>query len=119
MQRLIGSVLIITATAGAGYVYGTELKKYLEKIQYLRYISGLLKGEIEYTGATLSEVFSSVAARVIQNMAGTDCRPDKEPGRIGIFQNMEQMHRQVSGRSEPENGALGPYQRTGYLSGTA
>ena len=66
MQRLIGSVLIITATAGAGYVYGTELKKYLEKIQYLRYISGLLKGEIEYTGAPLSEVFSSVAAR---------CRP--------------------------------------------
>ena len=64
MQRLIGSVLIITATAGAGYVYGTELKKYLEKIQYLRYISGLLKGEIEYTGAPLSEVFSSVAARV-------------------------------------------------------
>ena len=64
MQRLVGGILIITATAGAGYVYGTELKKYLGKIQYLRYIVGLMKGEIEYTGAPLSEVFSSVARRV-------------------------------------------------------
>lgn len=74
MQRLIGSVLIITATAGAGYVYGTELKKYLEKIQYLRYVTGLLKGEIEYTGAPLVEVFSSVAQRV------------KEPCRTWLLQ---------------------------------
>ena len=64
MQRLVGGILIITATAGAGYVYGTELKKYLGKIQYLRYIVGLMKGEIEYTGAPLSEVFFSVARRV-------------------------------------------------------
>ena len=64
MQKLIGSVLIITATAGAGYIYGAELKKYLEKIQYLRYIAGLLKGEIEYTGAPLSEIFFSVSERV-------------------------------------------------------
>lgn len=64
MQRLIGSVLIITATAGAGYMYGMELKKYLEKIQYLRYTAGLLKGEIEYTGAPLTEVFLAVSARV-------------------------------------------------------
>lgn len=64
MQRLIGSVLIITATGGAGYIYGTELKKYLEQMQYLRFITGLLKGEIEYTGAPLFEVFSSVSCRV-------------------------------------------------------
>ena len=63
MQRLVGGILIITATAGAGYVYGTELKKYLGKIQYLRYIVGLMKGEIEYTGAPLSRsVFFGGAA---------------------------------------------------------
>lgn len=63
MQKLVGGILIITATAGAGWVYGTELKRYLEKIQYLRYIAGLIKGEIEYTGAPLSEgVFRSGTA---------------------------------------------------------
>ena len=72
MQRLVGGILIITATAGAGYIYGTELKRYLGKIQYLRYIAGLIKGEIEYTGAPLSEVFSAVAQRV------------KEPYRIWL-----------------------------------
>lgn len=84
MQRLIGSVLIITATAGAGYVYGTELKKYLEKIQYLRYIAGLIKGEIEYTGAPLSEVFSGVAVRTkepyrtwLQEISGRTRRRDE------------------------------------------
>ena len=72
MQRLVGGRLIITATAGAGYIYGTELKRYLGKIQYLRYIAGLIKGEIEYTGAPLSEAFSAVAQRV------------KEPYRIWL-----------------------------------
>ena len=60
MQRIIGGLLILTATTGAGYVYCTELKAYLEKMQYLRYIFSLIKGEISYTHAPLPEVFSEV-----------------------------------------------------------
>ena len=84
MQKLVGGILIITATAGAGWVYGTELKRYLEKIQYLRYIAGLIKGEIEYTGAPLSEVFSAVARRI------------KEPYRNWL----EQVSRRTENRDE-------------------
>ena len=29
MQKLIGSILVLTATAGAGYLYGEGLKDYL------------------------------------------------------------------------------------------
>lgn len=44
MQRVIGAVLIITATSGAGYLYGADLKRYLDKMLYLRYIVGLIRG---------------------------------------------------------------------------
>ena len=64
MQRIIGGLLILTATTGAGYIYCTELKAYLEKMQYLRYIFSLIKGEISYTHAPLPEVFSEVGRRV-------------------------------------------------------
>ena len=64
MQRVIGAVLILTATGGAGYVYGQELKQYLEKLQYFRYVMSLIKGEIAYTHAPLPEIFSEVARRV-------------------------------------------------------
>ena len=36
--------MILTATTGAGYVYCRELKAYLEKMLYLRYIFSLIKG---------------------------------------------------------------------------
>lgn len=64
MQRLIGALLILTATGGAGYVYGKELQNYLRKILYLRYIMNLIRGEISYTHAPLPEVFSSVSTRI-------------------------------------------------------
>lgn len=64
MQRVIGAVLILTATGGAGYVYGQELKQYLEKLQYFRYVMSLIRGEIAYTHAPLPEIFSEVARRV-------------------------------------------------------
>ena len=60
MQRVIGAVLILTATGGAGYVYGRELKRYLEKLQYFRYVMSLIRGEIAYTHAPLPEIFSGV-----------------------------------------------------------
>ena len=64
MQRVIGGILILTATTGAGYVYCRELKAYLEKMLYLRYIFSLIKGEIAYTHAPLPEIFTEVARRV-------------------------------------------------------
>lgn len=64
MQRVIGAVLILTATGGAGYVYGQELKQYLEKLQYFRYVMSLIRGEIAYTHAPLPEIFSEVGRRV-------------------------------------------------------
>lgn len=64
MQRVIGSILIITATTGAGYMYGQELKRYLSVMQYLRYIAGLIRGEMGYTAAPLAEIFCEVGKRV-------------------------------------------------------
>lgn len=84
MQRFIGSLLIITATTGAGLVYGTELTRYLEKLLYIRHIVYMLKGEIEYSNAPLGEVFGRIAVRV------------KEPYRHWL----RVMERQVEDREE-------------------
>lgn len=64
MQRVIGGILILTATTGAGYVYSKELKAYLKKMLYLRYIFSLIKGEIAYTHAPLPEIFKEVGRRI-------------------------------------------------------
>ena len=48
MQKLIGSILVLTATAGAGYLYGEGLKDYLRQMEYLRYIAGMIRGQLEY-----------------------------------------------------------------------
>ena len=64
MRRVIGALLILTATGGAGYVYGRELKRYLEGMLYFRYVMSLIKGEIAYAHAPLPEIFSEVARRV-------------------------------------------------------
>lgn len=84
MQRFIGSLLIILATTGAGIVYGTELKGYLEKLLYIRHIIYMLKGEMEYSNAPLSEIFGRVAVRV------------KEP----FCTWLRAMERQVENREE-------------------
>lgn len=64
MQRFIGAVFIISATTGAGLLYGIELQNYLEKMLYIRHIVYMLKGELEYSSAPLDEVFGRVAVRV-------------------------------------------------------
>lgn len=64
MLRFIGGVLIITATTGAGILYGMELQNYLEKLLYVRHIIYMLKGELEYSCVPLSEVFGRVSVRV-------------------------------------------------------
>lgn len=64
MLRFIGGILIITATTGAGILYGMELQEYLEKLLYIRHIIYMIKGEMEYSSAPLSEVFGRISVRV-------------------------------------------------------
>lgn len=64
MLRIIGGILVITATSGAGFTYGMWLQEYMETLLYLRNVIYLLKGELEYTNAPLDEVFGRVRRRV-------------------------------------------------------
>lgn len=64
MQRLMGAVLVIASTSAAGFLYGTWLKEYVETLLYLRHVVCLLKEELEYSGAPLSEVCGNTAAHV-------------------------------------------------------
>ena len=64
MLRFIGGILIITATTGAGILYGMELQEYLEKLLYIRHIIYMIKGELEYSQAPLSEAFGRISVRV-------------------------------------------------------
>lgn len=64
MQRFVGAVLILLATGSAGILYGIEQQCYLEKLLYIRHIVYMLKGELDYAGIPLGEVFGRVAVRV-------------------------------------------------------
>lgn len=81
MQRVTGAVLILIATGGAGYVYCRELRRYLGKMLYLRYVMSLIKGEIAYSHAPLPEVFGAVAGRV------------KEPYRTWLVQTAAELEK--------------------------
>ncbi len=84
MQRLIGGLMVITATTGAGILYGMELQEYLEKLLYIRHVVYMIQGEMEYSGAPVAEVFGRVAGKV------------KEPYRRWL----RAMEKQVEGREE-------------------
>ena len=106
MQKVIGGILILSATAGAGVVYGNELKRYLRNMVYLRYVFGLIRGEIEYTCAPLPEIFFGVSARVKEPKVA-----EKNGGRNGVSrlirvcEGMEQMYGQVFGNTGIKTGA--------------
>ena len=55
---------MLTATAGAGYLYGEGLKDYLRQMEYLRYIARMIRGQLEYTGAPLQELLMDVSAKI-------------------------------------------------------
>lgn len=107
MQKVIGGILILSATAGAGVVYGNELKRYLRNMVYLRYVFGLIRGEIEYTCAPLPEIFSASlpCERTVPKVA------EKNGGRNGVSrlirvcEGMEQMYGQVFGNTGIKTGA--------------
>lgn len=64
MQKLIGCILILSATTAGGILYGVEQQQYLEKLMYIRRILELIQGEIEYSASPLSEIFGKTARRV-------------------------------------------------------
>lgn len=64
MLRFLGGILILSATTGAGFLYGAELQNYLEKLLYIRSMIYMIQGELDYTGAPLGEVFQAVSQRV-------------------------------------------------------
>ncbi len=86
MQRMLGCMLIITATTAAGFLYGAELQQYLEKLLYIRHIIYMVKGELEYSNAPLSEVFGRVSKRV------------REPYRVWLCE----VEKKVRGREEQD-----------------
>ena len=45
MQKLVGCFLILLATTGAGWMYGKELRNYLEELSHFRRIIEQIKGE--------------------------------------------------------------------------
>ena len=110
MQKVIGGILILSATAGAGVVYGNELKRYLRNMVYLRYVFGLIRGEIEYTCAPLPEIFFGVSARVKEPYRRWLKKTAEEmecltPRLIRVCEGMEQMYGQVFGNTGIKTGA--------------
>ena len=88
-------------------VYGNELKRYLRNMVYLRYVFGLIRGEIEYTCAPLPEIFFGVSARV------------KEPYRRWLKKTAEEMEcRDLSGFARVWNRCTDKYlENTGIKTG--
>ncbi len=88
--------------------YGNELKRYLRNMVYLRYVFGLIRGEIEYTCAPLPEIFFGVSARVKEpyrrwlkkTAEEMECRDLS-----GFCEGMEQMYGQVFGNTGIKTGA--------------
>lgn len=64
MLRLFGCVLIITATTAIGYEAGLEQQLYLDNLQVIRQILYMLKSEIRYTKAPLSEAFFQIGKKI-------------------------------------------------------
>ena len=105
MQKVIGGILILSATAGAGVVYGNELKRYLRNMVYLRYVFGLIRGEIEYTCAPLPEIFFGVSARVKEPYRRWLKKRNGVSRLIRVCEGMEQMYGQVFGNTGIKTGA--------------
>lgn len=70
MQKLIGCVLVITASSGIGYLKGLDLQKHLEALGELRQIFLMLKSEIKYTKTPLGEAFYHIGKRMKNQYTG-------------------------------------------------
>lgn len=57
MQKLIGSISIILACTGIGFMKSGEANQHLKELEELRKIFVLLRSELTYTKAPFSELF--------------------------------------------------------------
>lgn len=63
MLKLIGSILIITATSGIGFSKSKELQKHLNTLEELKKLFCLLRSELQYTHSPFAEVFSKLSTK--------------------------------------------------------
>lgn len=55
-MKILGILCVCSATAGYGYWKSIEYQKHLKELEYLKHVIWLLKGELSYTKASLSEI---------------------------------------------------------------
>lgn len=63
MHKIIGCILIILGTTGAGFSKSRELQNHLMELEELNKIFYLLKSEMEYTRAPLAEIFTKISQK--------------------------------------------------------
>lgn len=64
MQKLIGIICIITASAGMGYRRGIELTRELSELQEIRKIFLMLRSEVEYAQSPMDDAFYQIGERL-------------------------------------------------------
>ncbi len=63
MLKIIGSIVIITATTGIGFSKSKELQNHLNALEDLKKLFCLLRSELQYTHAPFAEVFSKISTK--------------------------------------------------------
>ena len=63
MLKLIGSILIITATTGIGFTKSKDMQNCLNTLEELKKLFCLLRNELQYTHAPFAELFSKISEK--------------------------------------------------------
>jgi len=63
MLKLIGSILIITATTGIGFTKSKDMQNCLNTLEELKKLFCLLRSELQYTHAPFAELFSKISEK--------------------------------------------------------
>ena len=66
MLKIIGSILIITATTSIGFSNSNEMQCHLRELEELKKIFCLLRSELQYTRAPFAEVFEKIGQKTMQ-----------------------------------------------------
>lgn len=64
MQKIVGAVLILMASAGIGIAKGLDIQKYLKELEQLKQVFWMLRREIQYMKTPFSEAFFRIGTRV-------------------------------------------------------
>lgn len=62
-MKIIGSVLVMIASSGIGFLYASEVKKRIHELEELRSLMKMILGDIRYTRATLYEAVKNAMRR--------------------------------------------------------